>query len=164
MQVLFLCTGNSCRSIFAEAIFNHLAPKNWHATSAGSHPTGEVHPQTIHTLQKMGIITDYLRSKSLADISTHPDIVITVCSGVAGEVCPAYLGSAIRCHWDTEDPSHVFGTETDIEEAFIRCYRTLTIRITEMLKLPLEELQKDKVKLKASLNQIALLTTDNERK
>lgn len=109
MQVLFLCTGNSCRSIFAEAIFNHLAPKNWHATSAGSHPTGEVHPQTIHTLQKMGIITDYLRSKSLADISTHPDIVITVCSGAAGEVCPAYFrisdslplgyGRSIPCFW-----------------------------------------------------------------
>lgn len=164
MQVLFLCTGNSCRSIFAEAIFNHLAPKNWHAISAGSHPTGEVHPQTINTLRKVGIITDYLHSKSLANLSTHPDIVITVCSGAAGEVCPAYLGSAVRCHWDMEDPTQTRGTEKDIQDAFIECYRILKIRITEMLKLPLEELQKDKVKLRVFLDEIAFLTTNNERK
>src|SRR5690606_18311709 len=92
MNLLFLCTGNSCRSILAEAIFNHLAPAGWQAMSAGSQPTGQVHPRALALLQQEGIATDGLNSKSWSNLPLTPDVVITVCSSAAGETCPAYLG------------------------------------------------------------------------
>ncbi|MDD4616025.1 MAG: arsenate reductase ArsC, partial [Alphaproteobacteria bacterium] len=92
MNILFLCTGNSCRSIFGEAVFNHLAPVGWKAISAGSHPTGYVNPRTIALLEKEGISTAGLASKSWDNTPITPDIVITVCADAAGETCPAYLG------------------------------------------------------------------------
>ncbi|MES2500606.1 MAG: arsenate reductase ArsC, partial [Pseudomonadota bacterium] len=92
MNILFLCTGNSCRSILAEATFNALAPKNMHAISAGSKPTGEVHPRSISLLEREGVPTNGYHSKSWDDLAVTPDIVITVCGNAAGETCPAYLG------------------------------------------------------------------------
>jgi len=89
MNVLFLCTGNSCRSILAEATFNHLAPAGWSAMSAGSHPTGEVHTRSLALLAREGISTHGYRSKSWDDLPAIPDIVVTVCSNAAGETCPA---------------------------------------------------------------------------
>ena len=88
-RVLFLCTGNSCRSILGEATFNHLAPPGWRAMSAGSRPTGKVHPRSLALLAREGISTECCHSKSWDDLPETPDIVITVCSSAAGETCPA---------------------------------------------------------------------------
>jgi protein-tyrosine-phosphatase len=105
MKVLFLCTGNSCRSILAEATFNHLAPAGWNAMSAGSHPSGQVHPRSLALLAREGIATTGLHSKSWDTLPLTPDIVITVCASAAGEVCPAYLGPVLRTHWGVDDPA-----------------------------------------------------------
>src|SRR6478752_5498009 len=99
MNVLFLCTGNSCRSILAEATFNHLAPQGWCAVSAGSQPAGYVHPRSLVLLASEGIPTEGYHSKSWDELPITPDIVITVCGSAAGEACPAYLGTVLRTHW-----------------------------------------------------------------
>jgi arsenate reductase len=144
MNVLFLCTGNSARSILAEATFNHLAPHGWHATSAGSHPKGEVHPRTLALLAREGIPTDGLRSKSWDNLPSTPDVVITVCSSAAGEACPAYLGRVLRTHWDVDDPASATGSDGEINAAFNNAYRILRTRIEAFLALPLAELQNDR--------------------
>jgi arsenate reductase (thioredoxin) len=157
MNVLFLCTGNSCRSILAEAVFNHLAPVGWHAMSAGSQPTGQVHPRSLALLAREGIPTDGLHSKSWDDLPVTPDIVVTVCSGAAGETCPAYLGPVLRAHWGVEDPAHATGTDEEIDAAFMTAYRMLRGRIEAFLALPLIEIEKDqdRARLKAELERIA---------
>ena len=129
MHVLFLCTGNSCRSILGEATFNHLAPPGWHAMSAGSHPTGTVHPRSLALLQREGISTEGLHSKSWDGLPVTPDVVITVCASAAGETCPAYLGPVLRTHWGVDDPAHVTGTDEVIDRAFATAYRTLRAAI-----------------------------------
>jgi len=154
MNVLFLCTGNSCRSILAEATFNHLAPAGWKAMSAGSHPTGEVHPRSFALLAREGIATGGLHSKSWDKLPITPDIVVTVCSGAAGETCPAYLGPALRTHWDVKDPAQVTGADAEIDSAFEKAYRNLRARIEAFLALPLESIQDDRVRLKAELDRI----------
>ena len=155
MNVLFLCTGNSCRSILGEATFNHLAPQGWHAMSAGSKPTGYVHPRSLALLEKEGIATEGYHSKSWENLPTTPDIVITVCGSAAGETCPAYLGPVIRTHWGVEDPAHVTGTDEEIDAAFVKAYSTLRKRIEAFFALPLETLKQDKAALKAAMDHIA---------
>jgi arsenate reductase len=157
MNVLFLCTGNSCRSILGEATFNHLAPAGWKALSAGSHPTGQVHPRSLALLTREGISTEGYHSKSWDNLPVTPDIVITVCSSAAGETCPAYLGPVLRTHWGVEDPAHVTGTEAEIDAAFIQAYRVLRTRIETFLALPLAELQNDRARLKSELDRIGTL-------
>ena len=157
MNVLFLCTGNSCRSILGEAAFNHLAPAGWKAMSAGSHPTGQVHPRSLALLARLGISAAGCHSKSWNDLPTQPEIVITVCSSAAGETCPAYLGSVLRTHWGVEDPAHASGTDEEIDAAFMEAYRILRLRIEAFLALPLVELQRNKTKLKAELDRIGTL-------
>src|SRR3546814_13911 len=122
MNVLFLCTGNSCRSILAEATFNHLAPAGWSAMSAGSHPTGQVHPRSLALLAREGISADGYASKSWDNLPRTPDVVVTVCASAAGETCPAYLGQVIRTHWGVEDPAHATGTDKEIDAAFSTAY------------------------------------------
>jgi arsenate reductase len=155
-EVLFLCTGNSCRSILGEAIFNHLAPAGWHASSAGSKPTGHVHPRSLALLEREGIPTDGCSSKSWDNLPAAPDIVITVCSSAAGEACPAYLGPALRTHWGVDDPAHVKGTELEVSAAFENAYRTLRRRIEAFFALPLGELVADRAKLKAEIDRIGI--------
>lgn len=155
MNVLFLCTGNSCRSILAEATFNHLAPAGWHAMSAGSKPTGYVHPRSLALLAREGISTEGCHSKSWKNLPTTPDIVITVCGSAAGEPCPAYLGPVIRTHWGVEDPAHVTGTDEEIDAAFVKAYSILRSRIEAFFALPLEQLKHDKTALKAAMDNIA---------
>jgi len=157
MQILFLCTGNSCRSILAEATFNHLAPSGWMAQSAGSHPTGTIHPRSLALLEREGISTQGYFSKSWDRLPTIPDVVITVCASAAGETCPAYLGSVLRSHWGVDDPAHASGTEELIDAAFQTAYRILRARIEAMLKLPLDKLAADHVRLQTELDQIGLL-------
>lgn len=153
-EVLFLCTGNSCRSILGEAVFNHLAPAGWHAMSAGSKPIGKVHARSLALLRREGIATQGCCSKSWDDLPRAPDIVITVCSSAAGETCPASLGPAVRTHWGVDDPARATGTDEEIDAAFMRAYRTLRRRIETFLALPLAQLQDDRPGMKAELDRI----------
>lgn len=157
MNVLFLCTGNSCRSILGEATFNHLAPAGWRAMSAGSKPTGQVHPRSLALLAREGISTEGYFSKSWENLPATPDIVITVCASAAGETCPAYLGPVLRTHWGVEDPAHATGTDEEIDAAFMQAYRILRARIEAFLSLPLGSLQHDKAALKLEMDKIAHL-------
>lgn len=157
MNVLFLCTGNSCRSILAEAAFNHLAPAGWEAMSAGSHPTGQVHPRSLALLAREGISVDGYVSKSWDNLPHTPDVVVTVCASAAGETCPAYLGQVIRTHWGVEDPAHATGTDEEIDAAFDTAYRILRTRIEAFLALPLADLKSDPVRLKTELDRIGSL-------
>lgn len=154
MNVLFLCTGNSCRSILGEATFNHLAPAGWSAMSAGSKPAGYVHPRSLALLAREGIATEGYYSKSWDALPATPDIVITVCGSAAGETCPAYLGPVMRTHWGVDDPAHATGTDAEIDAAFMTAYRILRARIEAFLALPLEDLKQDKARMKAELDRI----------
>lgn len=154
MNILFLCTGNSCRSILAEATFNALAPAGMRAMSAGSQPAGYVHPRSIALLDREGIPTEGYYSKSWHEISDKPDIVITVCASAAGETCPAYIGDVVRGHWGVDDPAKATGSEAQIEAAFEQAYRVLRQRIEKFLALPLSTLLEDRQALKDALTDI----------
>jgi arsenate reductase len=155
MNILFLCTGNSCRSILAEATFNHLAPAGWHGMSAGSKPTGQVHPRSLALLAREGIATEGYYSKSWDSLPVTPDIVISVCGNAANETCPVYLGPVLRSHWGVEDPAHVSGSDAEIDAAFVQAYKILRARIEAFLALPLLSLQHDKAALKTAMDKIA---------
>jgi arsenate reductase len=157
MNFLFLCTGNSCRSILAEATFNHLAPAGWTAMSAGSKPTGQVHPRSLVLLAREGIGADGYHSKSWDKLPLTPDVVVTVCSSAAGETCPAYLGPVLRTHWGVEDPAHATGTDEEIDAAFMAAYRILRARIETFFALPLAELKNNPARLKTELDRIGTL-------
>lgn len=154
MNVLFLCTGNSCRSLISEAVFNHLAPGGWRALSAGSQPTGKLNDKALALLASKGISTAGYYSKSWDALPLTPDIVVTVCASAAGETCPAYLGPVMRTHWGVDDPSHVEGSAEEIDAAFERAYAILRARIEAFLALPLVELEQDRVRFKAELDRI----------
>jgi arsenate reductase len=154
MNVLFLCTGNSCRSLISEAVFNHLAPAGWHALSAGSQPTGKLNERALALLASKSIPAAAYSSKSWDNLPATPDIVVTVCASAAGETCPAYLGPVLRTHWGVDDPSHVVGTDEEIEAAFEQAYAILRERIEAFLALPLNELVADRPRLKAALDSI----------
>lgn len=164
MNILFLCTGNSCRSILAEATLNHLAPTGIYAMSAGSKPTGEVHPRSIALLQSKGIATKGYFSKSWDSLPSVPDVVITVCGSAAGETCPAYLnknsqgGNVIRAHWGVEDPAKAIGTDAEIDKSFELAYQILRVRIEAFLALPFEAIQLDKTLFETQLARIGQLT------
>lgn len=157
MNVLFLCTGNSCRSLMAEAIFNHLAIDGWHAISAGSKPIGRLNTSAVAILNQKGISTSGYYSKSWNDLPLMPDIVISVCSNAANEVCPVYLGSKMRSHWGVEDPAHVRGSEEEINMAFETAYGILHYRIQQFFTLPLNELKKDPKRLQMEMDHIGTL-------
>ena len=157
MNVLFLCTGNSCRSLIGEATFNHLAPEGWHAISAGSKPLGRLNSGALALLEQQGISTEGYFSKSWNDLPLIPDIVISVCGNAANEICPAYLGSVMRSHWGVEDPAHVEGSAEEVNAAFMTAYKILRHRIEQFLALPLTELKNDPARLKAELDRIGTL-------
>jgi arsenate reductase len=163
MNVLFLCTGNSCRSLISEAVFNHLAPAGWRAISAGSQPTGKLNEKALALLAAKGIPTEGYYSKSWDKLPLTPDLVVTVCSSAAGETCPAYLGQVLRTHWGVEDPSHVAGTEKEIDAAFEQAYAILRARIEAFLALPLDRLKQDKARLKTELDRIGSLLPECTR-
>jgi len=156
-NVLFLCTGNSCRSIMAEAVFNHLAPPGCRAMSAGSKPTGQVHPHALTLLTRESISTHGCHSKSWDNLPQTPDVVVTLCSSTAGETCPAYLGSVLRTHWGVEDPALASGSDAEIDVAFMTAYRILRVRIEAFFRLPLAELDNESPLLKAELDRIGTL-------
>ncbi|MFL6675678.1 MAG: arsenate reductase ArsC [Massilia sp.] len=157
MNILFLCTGNSCRSILAEATFNHLAPAGMHAMSAGSRPAGYVHPRSLALLAREGIEAEGCHSKSWDALPATPDIVITVCSSAAGETCPAYLGPVLRAHWGVDDPAHATGSDQQIDAAFFDAYTVLRRRIEAFLALPPGAFANDRAALKAELDRIGMI-------
>ncbi len=136
MNILFLCTGNSCRSIIAEALLKSMAPSGVTSQSAGSKPVGYVHPRALAALQKVGIATEGFHSKSWDNLPLQPDIIITLCADAAGEACPMYLGKvAVRSHWGMPDPAKVHGEESAIEAAFANTVTVLHKRIRALVHL-----------------------------
>lgn len=133
-QVLVLCTGNSCRSIMAEALINALGQGRYLARSAGSQPAGFVHPKSIETLKRHGIETGSPRSKSWDELAGQKfDLVITVCDQAASESCPVFLGKHEKLHWSTPDPAKARGTEDEINAAFDEAFNLLKSRIEKEL-------------------------------
>jgi arsenate reductase len=143
-NVLFLCTENSARSILAEAILNFKGRPTFSAYSAGSHPTGTVHPEALSVLKQAHLPTEGLHSKSWDEFAqaSSPllDFVFTVCDNAAKEVCPVWLGQPISAHWGVADPAAVHGTEADVQRAFRDAFVTLDRRIDLFLSLPLASL------------------------
>ena len=134
-NVLFLCTGNSCRSVMAEAVINQMAHGRYKAFSAGSSPTGYVHPKTIETLKRQGIDPGAPQSKSWDVFANEPfDLVITVCDQAAGESCPVFSGKPTKLHWSIPEPAKAQGTEAEINAAFDESFMLLKDRIDELVK------------------------------
>jgi arsenate reductase (thioredoxin) len=156
LNVLFLCTGNSARSIIAEAILNRMGAPRFRAWSAGSHPKGELNPNAIELLRKLGYDTGPLRSKSWDEFATAGaprfDFIFTVCDDAAGETCPVWPGHPMTAHWGIPDPAAAQGSELDICLAFADAYRMLNNRITLFISLPIESL--DQITLRKRLAAI----------
>ena len=155
-NVLILCTGNSARSILAEALINHLGRGRARAFSAGSHPAGRVNPFALELLEKNSLPTGDLRSKSWDEFARpgapQLDFVFTVCDNAAGEVCPVWPGQPMTAHWGIEDPAAAQGSDEDKRRAFLKAYSQLHRRISLFLALPLDKL--DHVALKRRLDEI----------
>lgn len=155
-NVLFLCTGNSARSILAEAIMNELGAGRFRAYSAGSFPKGEVHPMALDILRKSGHDVGGLRSKSWEEFSgadaPQMDFIFTVCDNAANEVCPIWPGHPMSAHWGLPDPAAVVEDEVEQRLAFADTYRMLTNRIRVFVSLPLQEL--DQLSLHSRLKDI----------
>ena len=149
MDVLFLCTGNSARSILAEALLNTRAEGRLKAYSAGSHPRGEVNPLALEVLRTCEVDTAGLRSKSWDEFATedapHLDVVITVCDQAAAESCPLWPGGPVKVHWGLPDPAVVQGDHAERLAAFARTFTLLEQRIDRLLSLPLELLSPEEL-------------------
>jgi arsenate reductase (thioredoxin) len=156
-NVLFLCTGNSARSVIGEAILNKLGNGNFHAYSAGSNPKGQVHPETLRLLRSLGYDTAGFRSKSWTEFLKEPqfDFVFTVCDHAAAEACPVWPGQPMTAHWGIPDPAEAKGTPAEVAFAFKEAYRLLNQRIGIFTALPLRSL--DKLSLKGKLREIGEL-------
>ncbi|WP_404712889.1 arsenate reductase ArsC [Sphingomonas sp. MMS24-J13] len=155
-NVLFLCTGNSARSILAESALRRMGGDQFRAYSAGSFPKGAVNPDALRLLERIGYPIEGLRSKSWDEFSgpdaPQMDFVFTVCDDAAGEVCPVWPGHPMTAHWGVEDPSHVVGSEIERERAFVQALRYLENRISLFISLPLDKLEK--TALNAKLREI----------
>lgn len=163
-NVLFLCTGNSARSILGEALLNHLGKGQFHACSAGSHPAGMVNPFALELLKKSKLPVENLRSKSWDEFSTTGapqfDFVFTVCDNAAGEVCPVWPGQPMTAHWGIDDPAAATGSDADKRKAFVTAFTQLSRRISLFISLPVEKL--DKLSLKRQLDDIGRLREKGE--
>ncbi len=155
-NVLFICTHNSARSIMAEAILNQMGHGRFRAFSAGSQPSGEVHPLALELLQRNRIDTTALRSKNWEEFSAPNapamDFVLTVCDKAAGEVCPVWPGQPMTAHWGVEDPAAAQGTPEELAKAFSNAFMVLHRRITLFQVLPIEKL--DQLSLQSELRRI----------
>lgn len=158
-NVLFLCTGNSARSILGEALMNHVGQGRFRAFSAGSTPKGQVHPLTVQTLRRAGIVTEGLRSKPWDEFATPDapkmDFVFTVCDNAAGEACPVWPGQPMTAHWGIEDPAAVTGPDFQQEAAFEDALKYLRNRIAAFMSLPLASI--DRMSLTSKLQGIGAM-------
>ncbi|TEU25867.1 arsenate reductase ArsC [Alkanindiges illinoisensis] len=163
-NVLILCTGNSARSIMAEAIFNSLPDQKFQAYSAGSDPTGVINPYVIELVQSIGYPTENLRSKSWDEFSQtnapHMDFIFTVCDKAAGQTCPVWPGQPISAHWGLEDPARFEGNPDETRKYFLKTFHQLRNRIQIFAALPLHTLER--TSLQQELNQIGQLTLSPE--
>lgn len=161
LNVLFLCTGNTSRSIIAEALLNALAGERFRGYSAGSFPKGVVNPYALDLLQRNRLPTDGLRSKSWDEFSGSEapklDFVFTVCDQAAGEVCPVWPGQPMTAHWGIEDPAAVEGTEEQKRRAFFTAYNQLHHRLSIFVSLPIGKL--DRLSLQKRLDEIGKTST-----
>lgn len=158
-NVLFLCTGNSARSILAESILNKEGGGRFRAFSAGSQPKGEINPHALRELQALGYPATGFSSKSW-DVFAEPgapemDFIFTVCDSARGEACPAWIGHPMTAHWGVEDPAAVVGTEVEIQRAFAQAARFLKNRIMVFVSLPLASI--DHLALETKLSQIGAM-------
>ena len=164
-NVLFLCTGNSARSILAEALLNRWGQGKFHGYSAGSHPTGKVNPLALDLLQRHGFPTEGLRSKAWDEFAVPGaptmDFVFTVCDNAAHEVCPVWPGQPMTAHWGVADPAAVAGSELEKIQAFREAFRVLEKRIQALVNLPVPLL--DKIKLKQAIDQIGKIQPEEAR-
>ena len=164
-NVLFLCTGNSARSILAEAVMNHVGQGRFRSYSAGSTPKGDVHPMTLETLRKAGISTEGLRSKGWDEFASPAaakmDFVFTVCDNAAGEVCPVWPGQPMTAHWGIEDPAAVEGPEFKQRAAFDDALRYMRNRIAAFMSLPLTSI--DRMSLASKLQGIGAMDGTTRR-
>jgi arsenate reductase len=155
-NVLFLCTGNSARSILAEAILNEIGAPHFKAWSAGSQPKGQVHPMSIDLLRQLGHPVGGLRSKSWGEFelpgAPEFDFIFTVCDNAANEACPIWLGHPASAHWGIPDPAAEEGSEAEKRLAFADAYRQMKNRISALIALPIASL--DRIKLKSRLDEI----------
>ena len=165
-NVLFLCTGNSARSIMAEAILNRLAADKFRAYSAGSQPKGQPHPETIRLLESLDYDTSNFRSKSWSEFAKSEfakpgapalDFVFTVCDNAAGEACPVWPGQPMTAHWGIPDPAEASGTPAQVALAFKDAYRMLHQRIAIFAALPIRSL--DQLSLQTRLHEIGRMST-----
>ncbi|MGA8005611.1 MAG: arsenate reductase ArsC [Burkholderiales bacterium] len=151
-NVLFLCTGNSARSVLAEALLNHYGKGRFRAHSAGSHPTGKVNPFTLELLRRNHLPTDGLRSKSWDEFAVpgapRLDFVFTVCDQAAGEACPFWPGQPMTAHWGVEDPAAVQGSDEHKRRAFLDAFRTLGARVRLFASLRPELLERSALQAK----------------
>ena len=163
-NVLFLCTGNSARSILAEAMLNHLGQGRFRAFSAGSPPKGELHPFALELLQKNRLPVAEMRSKSWDEFARPDapqlDFVFTVCDNAAGETCPLWPGQPMTAHWGIEDPAAVEGSDEEKCRAFFQAYMQLNRRIAQFVSLPIAKL--DRLSLQAKLREIGDLRSKGE--
>ena len=163
-NVLFLCTGNSARSIMAECILNREGMGRFRAYSAGSHPKGQVHPYAIDLLKSLNYQTDGLRSKSWDEFAAPGapamDFVFTVCDDAANEVCPVWPGQPMTAHWGVPDPAAAEGTEAQRRYAFVDAYRMLSNRISIFVSLPITSL--DQLTLQRRLHEIGRETAKSD--
>jgi arsenate reductase (thioredoxin) len=164
-NVLFLCTGNSARSIMAEAILNRLGAGKFQAYSAGSQPRGQVHPETLRLLQALGYDISGFRSKPWSEFAKSGapslDFVFTVCDAAAGESCPLWLGQPMTAHWGIPDPAQADGSSAEIALAFKDAYRMLHQRIGAFTALPLHSL--DRLGLQSKLEEIGRMSRATAR-
>jgi protein-tyrosine-phosphatase len=155
-NVLFLCTGNSARSILAESLLNHWGRARFRGFSAGSFPKGQVHPMALELLQRMNLPTAGLRSKSWDEFAAPGapplDFIFTVCDNAAGEVCPVWPGKPMTAHWGIADPAAAVGTDTEKAFAFRKALKELETRIKLLTELPMASL--DRMKLQETLRAI----------
>jgi arsenate reductase (thioredoxin) len=155
-NVLFLCTGNSARSILAESLLNTLGHGKFRAFSAGSFPKGQVHPMAIELLKRMNLPAENLRSKSWDEFATPGappvDLIFTVCDNAAGEVCPIWPGKPMTAHWGIADPAAVEGSDTEKAFAFRKAFKELETRIKLLTNLSIDSL--DRMTLQAKLSEI----------
>jgi arsenate reductase (thioredoxin) len=158
-NVLFLCTGNSARSVLAESIMNKWGKGHFRGFSAGSHPNGKVNPLALDLLKRLDFPTEGLRSKSWDEFAApgapHFDFVITVCDNAAGEACPVWPGMPITAHWGIPDPAAVEGTEIDEKFAFSQAYKAMDRRIKLFLSLPISSI--DQLRIKDRMDAIGNL-------